>query len=138
MTLKTFPLDFATFLKDRGYGVLGKQSSGVEISVSGYYEATNNAIFITLSGATDLIDVVSPENETDTKKNIQILIRNTTHQTCLDTWESLTKLLQNTMNTMIGNTKITGFEESLPSGFLRKSNSGYWMYVLNFIVYFEE
>lgn len=137
MTLKSFPLDFATFLKDHGYGVLGKQSSGVEISVSGYHEATNNAIFITLSGASELIDVVG-EEEKDTKKNIQIIIRNTSHQTCLDTWESLTKLLQNTMNTTIGSTKITGFEESLPSGFLRKSNSEYWMYVLNFIVYFEE
>lgn len=138
MTLKTLPLDIATFLKDRGYGVLGKTSSGVEISVAGYYEATTNAIFLTLSGAANYNDVVSPEEGEDTKKNLQILIRNTDQQTCLDTWESLNKLLKTTFNTTIGSTKITGFEESFPSGLLKKMNSDYWIYVLNFIVYFEE
>lgn len=138
MTLKTLPLDIATFLKDSGYGVLGKTSSGVEISVAGYYEATTNAIFLTLSGAANYNDVVSPEDGEDTKKNLQILIRNTDQQTCLDTWESLNKLFKATFNTTIGSTKITGFEESFPSGLLKKMNSDYWIYVLNFIVYFEE
>ncbi len=138
MTIETYDHDIAAHLAAQGYGVLGKTENGVEISIAGYHETSQNAIFVTAFEATDTDRVVSEETEHECNTNIQIMVRNQNQLTAKNTVASIYKLFKHMRNTTIGSTKIIGFSKSSPYGFLRKSNSGFYIYVVNLAIIIEE
>lgn len=138
MTIETYDHDLAAYLAAQGYGVLGKTETGVEISIAGYHENTGNAIFVTAFEGIDVNNVVSDEPEDECNTNIQIMVVNKNQLTAKNTANSIYKLLKHIKNTTIGSTNIIGVERHGPAGFLRKKNSGYYIYVVNFAIIIEE
>lgn len=131
MTVETYLADLATHLQTLSYGTLGKPSSGVAIQIGGYYESTDNAIFITPYDGADVEEILSGEDDAS-RPYFQILVRNSNHATCKSTADSLYRLLRKKYDWDVGSTYFISLRAKAPPIFIRKTNGGFYEYVLNF------
>jgi hypothetical protein len=131
LTLETYLSDIATYLYTLSYGVLGASSSSVSIQVGGYYDSTANAIFLTTYGGSDSNEIVSTE-ASSINPDFQILVRHSSQQTAIATSASIYRLLRKKVAWDIGTTHFIYIRGKAPPLFVRKTNSGYYEYSVNF------
>jgi hypothetical protein len=131
LTLETYLYDVATYLKDQGYGVLGKSTSSTSIQISGYYESTDAAIFLTSYGGADQNEILTGEEDL-IRPDFQILVRNSDLQTVITTSGGIYRLLRKKSDWDLGTTHFISLRAKAPPFFVRKTNSGFYEYSINF------
>ena len=131
MTVETYLADLATYLQTQGYGTTGKTTSGTSIQIAGYYENTDNAIYITPYGGSDKQMLVTSEEDAS-HPDFQILVRNTNQQTAISTSTRIYRLLRKKADFDIGTSHFIFIKGKAPPIFVRKTNSGYYEYSINF------
>lgn len=131
MTLKTYLSDLATYLQTGGFGTVGYNASGVSIQIAGYYDTVGNAIFLTTYAGPDKHDIKTGEPDPITP-DFQILVRNSDHQTALNSSVDIFNLLRKKADFTLGTTHFIDIYGKSPPLFVRKTNSGYYEYSINF------
>lgn len=131
MTLETFLSDIATYLQTLNYGVVGASTTSMPIQIGGYYDSTYNAIFLTSYGGSDSNEIVSTE-ASSINPDFQILVRHSSQETAISTSASLYRLLRKKVNWDIGTTHFIYVRGKAPPIFVRKTNSNFYEYSINF------
>ncbi len=131
MTIKTYLADLATYLKDQGFGVLGRSDTGTSIQIAGYYDSSNNAIFLTPYGGLDKNEIVSGE-EDSYNSDFQIRVRYEDLETANSVSTDIYQLLRKKADWDIGSTHFIYLRGKSPPIFLMKTNSGFSEFALNF------
>jgi len=131
LTLETYLSDIATYLQTQGYGVVGSSTTSTPIQIGGYYESTYNAIFLTSYGGSDSNEIVSTE-ASSINPDFQILVRHSSQQTAIETSASIYRLLRKKVSWDIGTTHFIYVRGKAPPIFVRKTNSGFFEYSINF------
>jgi hypothetical protein len=131
LTLETYLSDIATYLQTQGYGVVGSSTTSTPIQIGGYYESTGNAIFLTSYGGSDSNEIVSPE-ASSINPDFQILVRHSSQQTAIETSASIYRLLRKKVYWDLGTTHFIYIRGKAPPIFVRKTNSGFFEYSINF------
>lgn len=131
MTIKTYIADLAAYLKDQGFGVLGRDDTKTSIQFAGYYEAANNAIFLTPYGGLDKNEIVSCE-EDSYNPDFQIRIRHADLETANSISTDIYQLLRKKVSWDVGSTHFIYLRGKAPPTFLMKMNSGHYEFTINF------
>ena len=129
--------DLATYLQNQGYGMAGASTTSTPIQIGGYYESTYNAIFLTSYGGSDPNEIVSTE-ASSINPDFQVLVRHSSQQTAIQVSASIYKLLRKKVNWDIGTTHFIYVRGKAPPIFVRKTNSGFFEYSVNFFASLSE
>jgi len=122
--------DLATYLQSQGYGVKGKNPSGISIftSVEG---GTTNSINIMSYGGSNSYDIKSGEKNAS-NPNIQIICRNLNEETAISQSSDIHELLREKYDWDLGSTHFIYFRAKAPPIPLGKNESGFFEYSVNF------
>ncbi|MDD4588865.1 MAG: minor capsid protein [Parabacteroides sp.] len=125
MTLSTYLEDLATYLQTQGYGTFGTSI------LIGYVEGASNTIYLTTYGGSEYQAIKSGEEDV-INPDFQILIRNSTQKTAITTSSAVYKLLRKKVEWTLGSTHFMSLYAKGPPIFIRKTDSGYYEYSVNY------
>jgi Bacteriophage minor capsid protein len=131
LTLETYLSDIATYLQTLNYGVVGSSTTSTPIQIGGYYESTYNAIFLSSYGGSDPNEIVSTE-ASSINPDFQILVRHSSQETAISVSASLYRLLRKKVDWTVGTTHFIYVRGKAPPIFVRKTNSNFFEYSINF------
>ncbi|MFA6727352.1 MAG: minor capsid protein [Prevotella sp.] len=122
--------DLATYLQTQGYGIKGKNSTGVSIytSVEG---GTTNSISIAPYGGSNSYDIKTGEKNAS-NPNIQITCRNLNEEIAISQSSDIHELLREKYNWDLGTTHFIYLRAKAPPIPLGKNQAGFYEYSVNF------